>query len=203
MSIKFRFILILCILSFLGCQKDEIKISHPDGEEAAHIKAIGDSISLKLLRNLKKELTTAISEKGLVEAIKFCNVQALPFTEEIAKSSGLQIDIKRTSVKYRNPKNAPNEVEMAALKYFEELSERGESLPPLLIQKVEESGKIYFVYYKPLKAGSLCLACHGDTENMGAQLKSALQELYPHDKAIGYKEGDFRGVVRINISESI
>ncbi|MFQ5583815.1 MAG: DUF3365 domain-containing protein, partial [Calditrichia bacterium] len=194
-------LLLMLMVTLSNCAKKDIEVTQPTAEEAEKIQAIGDSLSMKLLSSLKKELTTAISEKGLVEAIRFCNLQALPVTAEIAKTYGKQVDIKRTSLKYRNPKNAPDRVETLALQYLEKLIKEGQALPPRYMQKVQEAGKTYYAYYKPLKVGGLCLACHGNRGQMDTQLRAALQELYPDDKAIGYKEGDFRGVVRVYIRE--
>jgi hypothetical protein len=38
----------------------------------------------------------------------------------------------------------------------------------------------------------LCLTCHG--ENLSDSISSKLSELYPEDRAVGYRAGDLRGV---------
>lgn len=193
----------MLVVTLSNCAKKDFEVTQPTAKEAEKIQAIGDSLSKTLLGSLKKELTTAISEKGLVEAIRFCNLQALPVTAEIAKTFGEQVDIKRTSFKYRNPKNAPDKLETLALQHFERLIREGQPLPQRYMQKVQEAGKTYYAYYKPLKVGGLCLACHGNTGQMDTQMKTTLEELYPEDKATGYKEGDFRGVVRVYIRKPL
>ena len=40
-----------------------------------------------------------------------------------------------------------------------------------------------------------CLICHGD--NIDSTISTKLNELYPNDKAVGYKAGEIRGAFTI------
>ncbi|MCK5034042.1 MAG: DUF3365 domain-containing protein [Calditrichia bacterium] len=191
--------LVLILLLILGCDTTELRISEPSAEETQRIKTIGDSLSQKLLFSLKSELSKAIQQKGVVNAIQVCNIKALPITDEIGKSSEYLVDIKRTTTKYRNPKNKPDEIEKLALEYFKNMHNNNEPFPDYYIQKVYENNKQFFNYYKPLKTGSLCLLCHGDLKTMDESLTNVLNRLYPNDLATGYKEGDFRALLRIKV----
>jgi hypothetical protein len=188
-------------LILVNCQNKDYLITEPTPEEAVKIQTIGDTLSMKLLSKLKGELLKAISEGGAVEAIQVCNTKAIPLTEEIARLSNYPVEIKRTSSKYRNPKNAPDQMEKIALEYFENLSKTDKPLPDNYLQKVEEEEHISFRYYKPIKTGGLCLTCHGNPDNMDPELIKTVDELYPNDKAVGYHGGDFRGLVSITINE--
>ncbi len=44
---------------------------------------------------------------------------------------------------------------------------------------------------KAIPTGPLCLACHGET--LAAPVAEKIGELYPADKATGFREGDIRG----------
>ena len=44
---------------------------------------------------------------------------------------------------------------------------------------------------KAIPTDGLCLQCHGTA--IPAEVADKLAELYPHDKAVGYREGDIRG----------
>lgn len=44
---------------------------------------------------------------------------------------------------------------------------------------------------KAIPTAGLCLQCHGTAIN--PEVSAKLNELYPHDKAVGYREGDIRG----------
>jgi hypothetical protein len=43
----------------------------------------------------------------------------------------------------------------------------------------------------------ICLKCHGDTTVMSDQVRKAITASYLDDKAFGYKEGDFRGIISV------
>lgn len=199
----FPMIIIIIIVSLIlvNCQNKDYSVTDPTPEEAAKIQTIGDTLSMTLLSKLKGELIKAISEGGAVEAIQVCNSKAIPLTEEIAKLSNYPVEIKRTSSKYRNPQNAPDEIEKNALEYFEELNETNKPLPDNYLKKVEKDGHISFRYYKPIKIGGLCLTCHGNPDKMEPELIKTIDELYPNDMARGYQGGDFRGIVSITINE--
>lgn len=45
----------------------------------------------------------------------------------------------------------------------------------------------------------MCLNCHG--QQITNDVKTKLDSLYPNDLATGYSKNDFRGVIRVEISE--
>jgi len=165
------------------------------------VTEIGESSAMALLKSLKGSLESAISEGGPVNAIQFCNQEAIPLTTEVQENLGRGLEIKRTTFKYRNPDNAPDSFEEEALHYFEQLGEESGELPEYYIQQIEESGE--HRYYKPLPVGGLCLTCHGDLDQIDPAVQEVIAEKYPDDLAVGYKEGDFRGVVRVSIPDNL
>ena len=66
---------------------------------------------------------------------------------------------------------------------------------------VKRGGKIYYVYYKPLKVAPFCLKCHGNPENMDRRVLEVIRKKYPKDKAINFKAGDLRGACKVVIPE--
>jgi hypothetical protein len=167
---------------------------HEDVKE--EVVEIGQKASKKLLKTLVGELKKAMKEGGPYKAVEVCSQKALKLTEKVAKEEGVKI--KRTTFKYRNPKNAPDQYEKEALEFFEKsLKEKG-TLPKYYVQKVNENE---YRYYMPLKVKHVCLTCHGDPNHMDKKLLEKIKTLYPEDKATGYKEGDFRGVIRVSISK--
>jgi Protein of unknown function (DUF3365) len=194
-------LIIINLVLLIACQTNQVKISEPSVEEIQEIKAIGDTLSKRLLVALKSELSAAIQEKGVVNAIQVCNIKALPITAEIAQLDEYSVDIKRTTTKYRNAQNKPDDIEKIALAKYMEYQNNGQPLPGYYIQKISEGDKHYFNYYKPLKTAGLCLLCHGDPQTMDESLKDVLNRLYPDDLAIGYKEGDFRALLRIKVMD--
>ena len=196
-----NFILLFSLFILISCDSSKPTISEPTAEESEAIRAIGDSLSKKLLLALKTELTNAIQEKGVVNAIQVCNIKALPITKEVANSEDYAINIKRTTNKFRNPKNKPDTIEKVALDFYENLDQQNKELPAFYIQKIRQNEQQYFNYYKPLKTAGLCLLCHGDPKTMDESLKDVLNRLYPNDLATGYADGDFRALLRIKVTD--
>ncbi|WP_457640721.1 Tll0287-like domain-containing protein [Persephonella sp.] len=177
-----------------------VKTADMSPEKKAKIEEIGETASKKLLKTLKGELIEAL-KRGPLHAIDVCSKKAIDLTKQVEQELNRGIKIKRTSFKYRNPKNAPDEYEKDALAYFEKAIKEKKPLPKFYIQKVKENGKTYYRYYKPLKVMPVCLTCHGKLQNMDPKLQTKLLKLYPQDKAVNYEEGDFRGVIRVSIPE--
>ncbi len=164
------------------------------------VKDVGEKYAVEFLRTLKQSLMKAMNKGGPYNAVEFCSEKAQYLTRLVEERIDKGIKLKRTSFKYRNPLNKPDKYEKEALRVFEEYYKRFGQLRPYYVQKVKEKdGKYYYRYYKPIVVKPLCLICHGNPEDMDPQLYRIIKEKYPEDKAVGYKVGDFRGVVRVSI----
>jgi hypothetical protein len=168
-----------------------------DEKESQMLIEKGEKVSTELMGQLASALMTAMQEGGATNAIDVCKLEALRLTESIARQNpGTQV--KRTSLKFRNPKNAPDHLEQVALTHFEQLAAKGEELPHHLLQKVQEEDTVYYRYYQPLKTMSFCLTCHGSPE---PELAEILKKRYPEDRAVGYNAGEFRGLIRVQVDQ--
>ena len=58
-------------------------------------------------------------------------------------------------------------------------------------------------YYKPMFVQNKCLLCHGDNNTRMPEVSKRIEKLYPDDLAIGYKEGDFRGLIRVEMQDKL
>jgi hypothetical protein len=143
---------------------------------------------------LKGALGKGIKEGGPVSAVEVCNVQAPGIAMKHSQSSGW--DVGRTSLKLRNPGNAPDAWEIQVLNDFEKRRASGEGPDTLAYSEVvQEDGQEYFRFMKaivmPPADKMPCLMCHGG--NIDPTLAAKLDELYPQDKARGYEAGQVRG----------
>lgn len=149
---------------------------------------LGKHYAMLTKSTLGKNLKGAIYKKGIDEALAFCNTKAIHLTDSVSQS--LNVKIKRVSDKNRNPENTANEDE---LKYFETskaLLAKGEKIKPQLIE-----GLNHYTAYYPIMINKMCMSCHGQTEmEIKASTLSILNELYPNDKATGYKPNELRGI---------
>jgi hypothetical protein len=139
---------------------------------------------------LKGELQAAMKQGGPTHAILICQARAPAIAQELSNKTGWEVG--RTSLKLRNPANAPDAWELAVLEKFEARKAGGED--PMKIahaEVVEQDGGRTFRFMKAIPTGKLCLACHG-TE-ISPEVAEVLDRQYPSDQARGFREGDLRG----------
>jgi hypothetical protein len=189
-------ILLMCTSALAGCTDRD---SSDDSEAAISVNVqedvarIGEAAATSLRDGLGFRLTAAMAAGGPVSAIDVCAVAALPLTDSIAAASAAT-SMKRTSLRTRNPHNAPDAAERAALAWFEEREAAGERPASL----VARDGSDYR-YYSPLRVAAPCVNCHGARESLTAGTRAALDARYPDDEATGYSEGDLRGLIRVTV----
>jgi len=144
--------------------------------------------------SLQGELGAAIKAGGPVSAIEVCSTKAPAIAADISKKQGWKV--ARTSLKLRNPKNAPDAWEAKVLKEFEARKAKGENPAQMEYSEIIKDKK-EFRYMKAIAipADAPCLTCHGD--KIDAAVGAKLKTLYPQDQATGYKLGDIRGAFTI------
>ncbi len=154
--------------------------------------------SRKAIRTFAKELQNALRQAiktgGPAHAIQVCEEKAPEIAARISEEKGWLIG--RTSLRFRNPLNAPDSWEQKVLHQFEERKARGEDPNDLEYSEViVKNGKRTFRYMKAIPTKEICLTCHGS--KIPSQVSEKLNELYPEDKARGFKKGDIRGAFTI------
>ena len=145
--------------------------------------------------SLQTELKGAMKAGGPVAAIEVCNEKAPAISREHAEREGWSVG--RTSLKYRNPNNAPDPWELTVLQSFEDRKAAGED--PATIDHAAyatQDGKRVFRYMKAIPTAEVCLNCHGSGE-VKPEVAASLAEFYPDDKARGFSVGDIRGAFTI------
>ena len=157
-------------------------------------KAEAKKITGAFFNELKGELVKGMKAGGPVAAIEVCKSLAPAIAIKHSNNTGW--DVGRTSLKLRNPSNAPDAWETDVLNKFEERRANGEGPDTLAYaETVEENGEKYFRFMKGIVMPPVdkmpCLKCHG--ENLDAKTAAKLDELYPQDNARGYKAGQVRG----------
>ena len=82
------------------------------------------------------------------------------------------------------------------LEAFEERKLAGEDPAQMEFHEVVRvDGDKQLRYMKAIPTSRPCLACHG--EALDSIVKARLEKLYPHDQALGYREGDIRGAFTV------
>lgn len=141
--------------------------------------------------SLKAELQTAMQAGGPINALGVCQTKAPEMAKSVSDSQQLQVS--RVSLRNRNPViGVPSEWQAQVLSDFEARKVKGEALESLVYSElVETNGKQEFRFMKAIPTEAICLTCHGS--EISPAVMTRLNELYPQDKATGFKEGDLRG----------
>jgi len=164
------------------------------------LKEFEKNASLKikaLATNLKKELVTSMQAGGPVAAIKTCKIKAPEITEQLNSADNVQI--KRTSLRLRNPNNAADNWEHKTLTTFEEKLASGSPISELVYSEKITTGKHTILrMMRAIPMQPVCLSCHGDKQTMSKELISVLEQDYPHDLATGFSSGDIRGAFSVS-----
>lgn len=172
--------------------KDDTKTNESD---TTNYLLKGKAIATETQKILAKNLTEAITKGGTDYAIQFCNIQALPLTDSMAKQ--LNANIKRVSDQPRNINNSANEKEMAYIQSIKSVIEKGETANPQVTSSDNE-----VIGYYPIITNSLCLQCHGNKNtDITKESQNKIASLYPSDKATGYSINQLRGIWVINMKK--
>lgn len=186
----------LASVSLSACAGDAGTPMDSHAEEV--VMRIGAEATDELVTALLSRLTEAMRQGGPAAAIDVCSLEALELTRSVAEAR--TVAIKRTSSRARNPANAPDEAEAEALRRIQvALTRSGEDPGPWAERLPDGEHR----YYRPLWIAAPCLACHGSREDMDPAVREALDARYPDDRARGYREGDFRGLVRVTVPASL
>jgi hypothetical protein len=184
------YIFLLVYLSLESCQMKVSSNAQLKQYADEQLINIGDSIVQASFATLSSNLRRAMAAGGLPNAVSFCNIAAMPLTDSLSTEYGATI--KRTSDKVRNMLNAPTEIEREVIAEYQVKHERKQLLTPIV--KDVDGMK---TYYAPILVNEMCLNCHGDR----SQIKDyqMIADLYPEDRATGYKLGDLRGIWSVSL----
>lgn len=140
----------------------------------------------RLGRNIKARLLQAMNEGGPVEAARVCSEEAREITRSITQITG--IDVGRTSLRLRNPDNAPRPWVDA---WLQEQGERRADTATGYASVDDGHARVIL----PIAVEPMCVTCHGAREQLHPDVAAVLAEKYPQDAAFGYRAGDLRGAL--------
>lgn len=185
-----RLCIILISTAWLtACSQPET--SRGDTGKDDELLVLGDSITRMAFMELSAALSAAVSEKGIPDALQYCNTEAINITREV--SLRYKARISRVSDRFRNPANAANDMERKLIGEYRRQILAGRKPEHQLIHTSE--GKT--VYYKPILLQPQCISCHGTDEEIGEEHLLVIKKLYPNDLATGFRPGDLRGMWKV------
>lgn len=189
MRIKIFFLFLLPLgLASCGQKSQEAKLPAAAREQ---FLLQGDTITRVAFATISSELQAALQRGGIETALHHCHVRAVPLTDSLARTQ--HVSLRRVSNKPRNRNNKADKLEEFLIRGFtNDLNEQNPITPKLVLKNDT------VLYYKPIIIQPFCLNCHGTP---GTELRKEndrlIRQLYPGDKAVGYKQGDLRGLWRV------
>jgi hypothetical protein len=142
-----------------------------------------------------------MQQGGPPAAVSVCATEAPRIAAQVNRELGHGITVRRTTLRLRNPANAPDAAERRTLERLAALHGRG-ALPQHLLERERRPGGAVYRYYVPIRVIGLCTRCHGPAAKLAPGVPDALQKRYPGDRATGYGPGELRGMYSVTIPEA-
>lgn len=189
LTVKSTLLALGIIFSLSACQPTEQQEEPVQQTESPDpYLAKGKKIASSVFTVLSSEVMKSMQASGVAGTVAYCNEQAYPITDSLARL--YEAHIKRTSHKVRNPNNAPDSLEAIMLEKYLTLQQKGLEMPPKVVQQGENMH-----FFAPIILAAPCLKCHGKVgETLNENDLAVIQEHYPEDKATGFADGELRGI---------
>lgn len=153
----------------------------------------GQFVSDSVQSMLVQKLTSVITEKGIIEAASYCNLQKLESVSRLEKD--YQVTVKRLRLKGNKSGQVLNEIETQLLDAYRYNAENKLSLE----QNVQNSGTDYIIFTSPITISSqVCLKCHGMVgKEMLQNDYQILRSGYQMDSLVNYSMNQPLAIYRI------
>ena len=158
-------------------------------EGVKYIKMLGKELKGNVKAKMKEDPT------GL-QAAYFCAKSAEDIEQKVAEKFPSNVKVRRTALKVRNPKNKPDATDVKVMEQMEAAMKAGTFKKKPMVVEVDGTNRVYV----PLVVEKGCLKCHGPVEKIDPKVRETIAKKYPDDQAVGFKEGDLRGVVVAEIA---
>ena len=169
-----------------------LELGEDAGPHARKAMAAAEALTVALGTQLKSALKNGTSR----EAIEVCGNVAQEMTNALAHDQG--VILKRSAMRLRNPKNVADSFEQAWMD-SQSIFSAAYAAPPHGERVVSSNGVEEYRRITPIYMQPLCLSCHGDPAKMDTDVLEYLNENYPFDKAVGFVDGEFRGIISVRV----
>ncbi|MBU3992444.1 MAG: DUF3365 domain-containing protein [Alphaproteobacteria bacterium] len=182
-----RLILTGMVLGLAGCAAP--------APQPVDVSAKSAALADRFQADLQGQLQTAMKAGGPVGAIGVCQQAAPAIAANLSEESGAEV--RRIALKERNPAASPEGELRGRLEQLAAAPLTADGKPAVM-QWTSGSGadaRAHFMRAIPMKEQP-CAACHGTA--IAPEVQARLAELYPADKATGFKPGDLRGAILVS-----
>lgn len=181
------------LLALAGCATQTVTPPEPGAAWVGAARDAANSVPPRLLAVLREE----IARGGPEGAIAACRDQAPALARKASEDSGW--NVRRVSLRNRNPKAVPDAWERSVLEDFDRQAAAGAA--PATLERAatvtSAGGKAEWRYMRALPVVELCTGCHGTPERLSPAVVAQLKALYPDDRGTGYRVGEIRGAMTL------
>jgi Protein of unknown function (DUF3365) len=143
-----------------------------------------DDAIISLQTAVLLELRQKLNRDGPIVLMKSCHLWSVATAYRLERDEG--VIAGRTSDRLRNPKNAPRAWAAPIVGRYGD--RRGPDVDGFVVDLGDHVGVM-----RPIFEQTSCGACHGPLKTLDRRVRAELDELYPGDRAVGYRNGDLRG----------
>jgi len=198
--------LVFALLAVTAGRAEPAAAAHPfvDPEDprVARIRTLGEHTIDQVGNAMILEVRNVLSQTSPALAIGALHLKNYELPPPAPGQPAITA-LKRTSLKVRNPANSPDAADLAALELINEQLENGDEVSKVLVQHVSLPGQPpEWRVYRPLAVLKQCMDCHGSERSLAPGVADTLKVFYPADQAVGYRSGQWRGLIRVSITAS-
>jgi hypothetical protein len=150
----------------------------------------GDLIILSIQNAVLSELTRELSEQGPGGAIHVCHMSATSVIYRIGREEGVAAG--RTSARLRTPSNAARLWAAPIVAQYADGPIAG--VDGFAVDLGNRVGIM-----RPIAHRAVCSPCHGREDQLTPRVRAELKARYPKDRATGFKDGDLRGWLWVEV----
>jgi len=136
------------------------------------------------------ELSRALSSGGPGDAIRVCHLSATSLAHRLGREEGIAIG--RTAARLRTPVNAPKPWAAPIVKQYADA--KAARVDGFVVDLGEKVGVM-----RPVLHRETCSPCHGLETELDPQVRAELKDRYVKDRATGFKVGDLRGWIWVEV----
>ena len=149
-----------------------------------------DLVIIEMQNATSIELTQALSSGGPGDAIRVCHLSATSMVERLGREEGIAAG--RTAARLRTPSNAPKKWAAPIVKQYADA--KAASVDGFAVDLGDKVGVM-----RPVAHRAICSPCHGAEEKLSPRVREELKDRYPVDRATGFKDGDLRGWIWVEV----
>ena len=184
---------LIVVFIIVSCQSEEERQQEALMKEFTEV---GNRMAKISFESINGSLKAATAVGGIENAIQFCNLNAMSLTDSL--SGSFEVSIKRSALKLRNVNNHPDTLEAYMLDLYLQIAK----MKKPMVGKTILSSNNEVRYFAPIFLRAQCLQCHGKVgTEITDETYAIIKEHYPKDEAVGFREGELRGIWSINFGD--